>query len=239
MEQVQHNIDAFLSRRTQALLSIVDPIVSSKFGPAWTPVVMAIIDNESGGKIGIEAAHETRFSAILQTRDGATKTVKKALGLMQVIPRNIADYATKYGTVYYEDMVGTTAEAAAIQIKIGVHVLKTMINSMIGYLPSLKVTSPSLDPDNLSFILMAYAIGQRPVQNMIQRLKMAAIPLTLANAEQAEPDLGKPQNQPYFYAKKILKKINGIVGQLKNTAQNSDLFLLLAAGLTVFLLLNR
>jgi hypothetical protein len=36
-----------------------------------------------------------------------------------------------------------------------------------------------------------------------------------------------------------LKKINGIVGQLKNTAQNSDLFLLLAAGLTVFLLLNR
>jgi hypothetical protein len=114
-----------------------------------------------------------------------------------------------------------------------------MINSMVGYLPSLKVTSPSLDPDNLSFILMAYAIGQRPVQNMIQRLKMAAIPLTLANAEQAEPDLGKPQNQPYFYAKKILKKINGIVGQLKNTAQNSDLFLLLAAGLTVFLLLNR
>lgn len=239
METVEHNIDAFLSQRTQSLLPVVEPIVSAMFGPQWVPVVMAIIDNESGGRVGIIAQHETRYSATLPNRSGGSTTIKKAMGLMQVIPRNVADYAVKHGPVFYEDMTGTTIEAARVQIKVGMHVLRTMINSMIGFLPSLKTHNPALDPDHLGFILMAYAIGQRPVQNLIQRLKTDSIPLTLAAAEQKEPDLGKPGNRPYFYAKKILGKIFGIADNLKITVQRSDLFLLLAAGLTLFLLFKH
>lgn len=237
--QIEHNIDAFLTHETQSLLPVVEPIVTSMFGSAWVPVVMAIIDNESGGTIGQIAGEETGISASLPMKNGGYKTVKKALGLMQVIPINIEDYAKRFGPVFYEDMTGTSIDAARIQIKIGCDVLRKMINSMIGYLPAMKVTKPAMNPDNLGFILMAYAIGQRPVQNMIQRMKTASLPLTLAAAEESEPNLGKPKNRPYFFAKKILKKISGIAGQIRSTAQSSDLFLVIAAGLTLFLIFKK
>jgi hypothetical protein len=74
---------------------------------------------------------------------------------------------------------------------------------------------------------------------MIQRMKTASLPLTLAAAEESEPNLGKPKNRPYFFAKKILGKIFGIAGQIRSTAQSSDLFLVIAAGITAFLILSK
>lgn len=229
-EKIVSNIDAFLDQDTQKWAPIVSEVTRAMMGPAWIPVVLSIIDNESKGHAGIPAGRETRHAATFPTRSGGTMTTKRAWGLMQVIPVNMASFAQKTGTVvYYEDFSGISDDAARIQIKMGVTVLKTVVKLLQPYLPDLKMTAPSVPKDALAFVLMAYAIGHVPVIRLLQKMAAERRSQTLVEAETSEPDLGKPANRPFFYAKKILKKVAGVSSQLVQAVSGTDMSLLIAA----------
>jgi hypothetical protein len=237
-QQFAPNIDAFLTPETQALATIAAPIVDSMLGRQWLPVVLAIIDNESGGVIGQKAHQNTGISKTFPIKSGGVVTINKAFGLMQVIPINIEAFANAYKTtIYFEDFAGTSIEAAKIQIKMGVWVLKNMVRYMKPYVDALG--KQPLTKDAISFVLMAYAIGQKPVKDLVSEMKSKGLPLTLELAEKTNPDMGKPLNKPFFYAKKILKKIAGIADLIIKIPGSSDLMLVIAAGLTIYLLLNK
>lgn len=234
---VAYNIDAFLTDDTQKWAPLVSSVTREMMGPAWIPVVLSIIDNESNGHAGIPAHRETRHAVTFPKRTGEKITVKRAYGLMQVIPVNIASWAKAQGrTVFFEDFSGIDMDSARIQIQQGVFVLKQVVKLLAPYLPDLKMTAPSIPKNSLAFVLMAYAIGHVPVIKLLQKMQMERREQTLVEAETSDPNLGKPANRPFFYAKKILKKVAGVSSNLVQAVSQSDLSLVIAAIACVWIL---
>jgi hypothetical protein len=218
----------------EKLEPIAAPIVASMLGKQWLPVVLAIIEHESGGEPGIKANKETKFSRVLRTRTGGSITVKHAYGLMQTIPTVILDYENSRGTkIFFEDISGKGQAECETQIKIGCWLLRRF-KQRIQQVVKVYKSDGTIDPDGLGFVCMAYAIGARPVIDALMILINDKIELTLENLEKRVPYLGKPANAPFKYARAILKKIGNILHDVVTVPTNWPLFI--AVGLAVYLL---
>lgn len=231
-------IDKFLSKKTQQVAPIAIKITLRELGRDWVPCVLSIIQHESGGQIGIgskvglpKARHK-----MIPSKSGAQMLIDRAFGLMQVIPSNVIWWAeSNKTTAYFDDLTGTTLEAAEIQIEQGVFILKKTWATIKKYFPVV-------DKNAMAFCLMAYAIGQKPVIELIEKIKNQKLPLTFENAKKIDPNLGKPHNNPIGYATYILNRFDAVKNWVESTAKNDTVMMgieVFGVAIAIWLLLNR
>ncbi len=215
-------------------------IAQSERGNLPTDLVLAIIDNESRGKPGAIAGKRTKHPELLQRREGPSIVADRALGLMQVIPRNIANYARTVAPVTYDDMVGTTPADARIQIRLGVSVLRSAMASLHRRDPSIwPWPSGSLTDEQLWIGLAAYAIGSGNVGRKLDRLGQEGKPQTWASLVNRFPSWGQPHNNPIGYVRRIAGLLDAPFLPIKpETARNSAL-IAIALSLLAILALSQ
>ena len=180
-------------------------------------LILSIIRHESGGIPG-EKSGATTKSATIPTDSGGSKTVNRALGLMQVIGSNIATWNEKKSpTLTWEDMTGSDERAARLQIRIGCSILAAYLNRLHKFAPSIfPGTTPGTATTNqLALALLAYRMGPgKPggKKGLIPRLEILrdqGVALNLQNVAKAFPKWGwsekkkKWVNRPNHYGKSV------------------------------------
>ena len=182
-----------------------------------TDLVLAIVNNESGGQAGIKSTVNTK-SADLPTDSGGTISVNNAMGLMQVIPPNVASWNQhKQPTITYEDMTGQDQRAARLQIKLGSSIFASGVYQLHKFDPrEFPGTSPGgATPEQLKLALICYAIGagkkggKRGLIPKLEQLRGQKKPLTLKSLSIHFPKLGYSEskqkwiNRPLHAATKV------------------------------------
>lgn len=180
-------------------------------------LVLAIINNESGGQIGIEGKVKTRAGTVPDIH-GNMVNVNHALGLMQAIPATIDFYnqdapADEKATI--EDMTGNDERAARMQIRIGCKYL-AFVNHYLHKKHPNAFPAASLSNANdsqIALVLAGYAVGHGAVSKKIKALNEKGISPTFSNVKKHFPTWGQNQsgkwiNRPIFYAEKVSKKFN-------------------------------
>lgn len=178
-------------------------------------LVLAIINNESGGQIGIQGRVKTRAGKLPDIH-GNMHDVNHALGLMQAIPATIDWYnqsapADEKATI--EDMTGDDERAARMQIRIGCKYL-AFVNHYLHKKHPAAFPSPSLSnagDSQIALVLAGYAVGHGAVSKKIKKLNDQGIAPTFSNVKKHFPTWGQNKsgrwiNRPIFYAEKVLKK---------------------------------
>ena len=183
------------------------PIVVQLAGDLPVNLVLAIIWHESRGQAGAIGAGKTAC-AILPSSSGA-RQVCHALGLMQVVPRNVVAWnQTHVYKAGYNDMTGRTNAAAGVQIRLGVWVLKNAFAWL-----ALKYGFPwpggRLEAEQIKIGLMVYAWGQGHMKPYLDTLAADQVPITSAEISTRWPELGKPKNQPLMYSKTVFNQAFG------------------------------
>jgi len=215
-----------------SLIPIAAPIVESSLGAQWLPVVLAIIEHESGGEPGIRSAHECKNSEMIPKISGGFEKVKHAYGLMQVIPKVVLEFSEIKGKpVFFEQISGKTQNDCEMQIKIGCWLLKRFKTRM-QQVVRVHLPDGNLDNDGLAAVVMAYGIGARPIIDAILILKEKGIAPTFENLNSHFPFLGQPGNYPFKFARWILSKI----GKALTFSMTDSWPLVLAFGLSLYLL---
>jgi hypothetical protein len=180
-------------------------------------LVLAIINNESSGQIGIKGRVKTR-SAYIPTQSGDMKQANYAFGLMQVIPSTINWYNQDVegnDIATYEDMIGNDERSARIQIRVGCKYL-AFVNNYLHKKFSEELPSKSLSEANdsqIALVATGYAVGHGATKKKLQTLKDKGLGLTFSNVKKEFPNWGKNRNgkwinRPLFYASKIIKNYN-------------------------------
>jgi len=182
-----------------------------------TDLVLSIINNESGGQAGIKSTVNTK-AADLPTDSGGSITVNNAMGLMQVIPPNVAAWnQNKTPTVTYEDMTGHDERAVRLQIKLGSSIFASSVYQLHKFDPvEFPGSSPGgATPEQLKLALVAYAIGagkkggDRGLIPKLERLREMKRPLTLEALKVNFPKWGYSEskqkwiNRPTHAATKV------------------------------------
>jgi hypothetical protein len=174
-------------------------------------LVLAIIQHESQGIAGLLSGKNTMEAEIERT-DGSRIGVNRAMGLMQVIPPNVADWNAKsVEKAFYEDMVGSDERASRMQIRLGCWIYASAVRTLHAYDP---VAFPGYNPgtannNQLKLALVVYAIGFRNLKPKLDRLKTAGLELDTDNLIKLFPTWGfsvKSQswiNRPLQYASNV------------------------------------
>lgn len=174
-------------------------------------IILAIINHESGGKSGLQAKVKCK-SALLPSVTGTEWKVDRALGLMQVIPPNVASWNENpsHEKVYVEDMIGNDERAIRLQIRLGCWIYASTIAGIHKFFPETFTTTSAADADpnliRLSF--MAYAVGVGALKEKLDTLKKQGKPLTFEQIKANFPNWGKNAqgkwiNRPIHYAETV------------------------------------
>ena len=173
-----------------------------------TDIVLAIIENESEGQAGIIATEETVNPANLPTDNHGIVRVKRALGLMQVIPTNIVAWNQSHARqLTWEDMTGHDMAAAAAQIQIGVYILKMSIDGVIRL-----IGRNQINEDTLKLGLVAYSYGIGHLREKFSEMKKDGLYLSFANLSEYFPTFGAPKNRPIHFANVTWSRATGQTG---------------------------
>lgn len=175
-------------------------------------LVLAIIQRESGGNIGIEGTGKTRCGTLADLH-GNSVSVCHALGLMQTIPATIKWYNesvadSQRATV--EDMIGADERAARLQIRVGCKYLAYVNHFLHKKFPSFcpAASLSQASDDQISLVLTGYTVGHGDTLKKIQGLIDTGNRVTFSAIKNAYPDWGKRGdtwvNRPVQYADAVL-----------------------------------
>lgn len=155
-------------------------------------LILAIIAHESGGRAG-EPSVATTKPWDIPLRGGGVVNYNHALGLMQVIPRTLAGYNKNNPTVYFEDMAGTTEQAARAQVRVGSWVYANEVRNLYQYdKAAFPGSTPGKAPPNqLMLALCSYAFGFGRVRKKLNELRERGEPLTFEALARNFPNFGK------------------------------------------------
>lgn len=175
-------------------------------------LVLGIIWHESGGRPGAIGRGKTKC-AMVPSASGARR-VCRALGLMQVVPRNVASWNKQRPgqLATYERMTGTSTAAARKQIQLGVVILRGCLAWLKGY--GFPWPTRDFKRDHVQIALMVYAWGQGNMGPYLDQLRSEGRPITAAEIASRWPTLGQPKNQPLRYSRRVWKKTHdaGVAG---------------------------
>jgi soluble lytic murein transglycosylase-like protein len=175
-------------------LQKIIPIVSAESDGLPPDLVMSVIKHESGGITGRESGLRTADATPFIRRDGSTITPRRAYGLMQCIGAVVADYnRSNDGTVYYEEISGTTEQDAIKQVRVGVWLL----NKYRGRLAARYPQFTDMDSETIRMILLAYARGYGGLTRKLDTLKQEGKPLTFDALKVRFPDWGGGVEFPF------------------------------------------
>lgn len=183
-------------------------------------LILAIIQNESDGVVGVPAGRPARSPGDVPTLTGK-KFVDRAYGLMQTIPAVVAGYnkATKdpQFKATWEDISGTDERAARIQIRLGCFFLGRcnawLHNNYPNIAPAASLSNA--DMNQIRLALTAYAIGPGNLKNKLDILAQQGKPQTFDQLKISFPDWGKIKsgpnagkwaNRPLHYGTKVGNK---------------------------------
>ncbi len=191
------------------------PLVTLESAGLNPDLILAIIDHESRGTAGVQSRQTTKRGT-LPRRDGSSIVANHAMGLMQVIPSNWENWnKRKSPTLYYEDATGKSGQAARLQVRIGVSILKGCLQSVHRFNPVLfPATSPQAASDeHIQASLLCYAVGQGNVFPRIQTLLSKGYSFDLNNLERLFPKWGYSEtrkrwiNRPIHYVQTVWNRI--------------------------------
>ena len=170
-------------------------------------LVLGIISHESGGTSGRIGERKTKC-ALIPSASGPRR-VCRALGLMQVVPSNVARWNTDRPgqVVAYEDMTGKTTTAARKQIQLGIFILRRSLAWLRRY--SFPWPSGRLSDEQIRVGLMVYAWGPGNMGPYLDELRDARRPITAAEIGARWPRLGQPENAPVRYSRIVWSKSFG------------------------------
>lgn len=176
-------------------------------------LVLAIINNESGGEPGIRAHVKCKCGEIPDV-NGIQHRICYAYGLMQCIPSLVQWYNTmtedaeKKATI--EDLQGSDERAIRIQIRIGCMFLAYCNRYLHKKFPEAcpAETLAKADNDQIAIVSTAYAVGHGATARKLEALQKSGMELTFKNLLVQFPDWGrnkqgKQVNNPLKYAQKI------------------------------------
>lgn len=176
-------------------------------------LILAIINNESGGKIGIEGRVKTRAGQ-LPDIEGNMHNLNHAMGLMQIIPATVNWYnqkapADEKATI--EDMQGDDERAARMQIRVGCKFLAFVNHYLHQKVPQAcpaKSLSEAKD-SQIALVATGYAVGHGATRKKLKSLIESGISPTFSNIKKHFTTWGQNKNgrwinRPVFYATKIL-----------------------------------
>jgi len=185
-------------------------------------IVLAIIWHESNGKVsGLVGQGKTRCG-VLPLRGGGSERICHALGLMQVIPGNIAKWNERHpnGIVYLDDMLSLDPYPAKKQITLGANILRGAFAHLHRYWPRVFPWPEGvLTDDQIRIGLMSYAYGQGRIGPKLTQLQNEGLPLTFDNFAERWPTLGYPQNRPVHYSQWVWARAHGQKGPPRRPAQ--------------------
>lgn len=173
-------------------------------------VVLAVIKKESSGIAGEIAKKKTKYCVDLPLRFGGTRRSCHALGLMQVIPKNVEHWNKTHKTIFYEDMTGTSSAAAKIQIRIGSSILRGNLTALHTWYPVLFPWPEwELTDDQMMIGLMGYLWGMPRVFPFLKELRSQFVPITFDELARQWPQMGEPgKNRPLKYAMRVEKSVS-------------------------------
>jgi hypothetical protein len=208
-------------------------MVRSKIDEPWVPVVLSIIQNESGGEPGILARRKTRLARDIPSRKGGVIRLRRAAGLMQTIPQVINSWSKRNPPgVFWEDVTGKDFNSGNLQIRIGVDLLKRLIPKIKQILPEIpERVGADLREDFVKYTLVSYAWGIGRLQKKIAELRAKGSPVDWNTFQNTYPDLGKPANRPIYYANKVWRKSKGAVDPISPPMIGGVAAMVLVAGL--------
>lgn len=164
-------------------------------------LILGIISHESGGRPGEKGGRPTRC-ALVPSSSGP-KRVCRALGLMQVVPRNVVSWNKSHPKriATWETMTGKGTSSARKQIELGVFILRGSFAWLKRY--GFAWPSKRLNEEQIRIGLMVYAWGPGNMKPYLDELQEAGRPITAAEIGARWPGLGKPQNQPLRYSRVV------------------------------------
>jgi len=175
-------------------------------------LVLGIIWHESGGKPGAIGRRKTKCS-VIPSASGPRRACN-ALGLMQVVPRNVTSWNAKHTdqVATWELLTGHSTRSARMQIRIGAYILKNSLAWLSRY--GFPWPAPEPGEDHVRIGLMVYAWGPGHMKPHLDQLRSEGRPITAAQIAARWPDLGKPANQPLRYSRRVWKKTHGDAGDV-------------------------
>lgn len=171
-------------------------------------LVLAIIQHESGGRIGVMGKGHTKCGKIPDI-NGNDREVCVAMGLMQCIADTVSGYnknQTDSNMATFEDMTGTDERAARIQIRVGCWFLAQANKRLHREFPDV---FPAIDlsrakNDQIAMVLTGYAVGPGNTAKKIQALQDKGVKPSFSALKKHFPDWGKSGdkwiNNPLAYA---------------------------------------
>lgn len=179
-------------------------------------LVLGVIWKESRGVPGVLGGRKTRCANI--PSEIGPRWTCRALGLMQIVPKNVARWNTAHplSPVSYEQMTGTSTAAARTQIKLGIAFLRDSLAWLKQY--GFGWPGAPLSDEQIKIGLMTYAWGPGNLGPYLDELEHDQVAITAGAIAARWPDLGKPQNQPIVYSRLVWNKAFGAGGIMPGPA---------------------
>lgn len=182
--------------RVERFRGVVAEEVAAASSPVPVNIALAVIEHESGGRIGVQA--------YAKAGDGSY-----ARGLMQCIKAVTDSYNTAHGTSIHHDSVmgGEHWSDARLQVRVGLWLLGRKWKQVAEWLQARGV-SPEL-ADWARIADTAYAMGWGASKKKLEQLEAEGRPLTFDELAEAFPKWGYSEskakwiNRPILHAEKI------------------------------------
>jgi hypothetical protein len=180
-------------------------------------LMLAIINNESAGKIGEPGKRKTKSKDYIPTVNGGKRYVDIAYGLTQAVPSTILFYnslqkKSKYRATF-EDVSGTDERAARIQIRIGCFLLAFINKYLHDKFPSAApaISLSDAKPDQIKLVLTGYSAGHGNTDKRLTALQSRNITPSFESIEKTFSNWGRNKNgewinRPIQYANKISRE---------------------------------
>jgi hypothetical protein len=184
------------------------PLVEDLAGDLPVDLVLGIVWHESAGRAGAIGRIKTRCAKVPTSAGGERKSCH-ALGLMQVVPGNVKNWNARHPDrpATYEDMTGSSAAAAKIQLRLGIAILRSSFAWLNRY--GFAWPGAPLSHEQVKIGLMVYAWGQGNIKPYLDELVILGRPITALEISTRWPALGEPQNHPLRYSRVVYNKVYG------------------------------
>lgn len=194
-------------------------------------LVLAVIQHESGGYVGLTGKGKTRCGELPDIH-GNKHELCNAIGLMQTIPATVAwynDTAPDDQRATIEDMIGTDERAARLQIRVGCKFLAYVNHYLHNRFPSVFPAASLSDAsdDQISLVLTGYAVGHGATAQKVQALIDAGKKADFNAVKNANPNWGKSGNvwlnRPVQYAQAVMAQFSKHRGGSYDTSKPVEL----------------
>jgi len=168
-------------------------------------LILGIIWHESRGDAGAIGKGSTK-PAVIPSSSGPMK-INHALGLMQVVPKNIAGWNAEFPKkiATWEQLTSSSVAGGRKQIMLGAEILRGAVAWVTN---RYRVPEIAGNPNaNLYRIaLMVYAWGQGNMRPYLDQLQEEIGYISLQEIAARWPDLGAPKNHPVQFSNRVWKK---------------------------------